>query len=157
MRLFTLAAAGLLVTALASADHDHGKAAPQKKPAGKPATNSCTSCIERRATLDPALFSDTKIYEPDVKPAYEVARKYPALLDRLHCFCECQESPNFKHKTLLTCFTDSHAAGCGICIKEALLAAQLKEKGVSDPEIETLVEQMFKTDGHRDTHDHGRS
>jgi hypothetical protein len=157
-RLFAIGA-GLFALALgAAADHDHGKAAPSKKPAGKAAaTNSCKTCIERRPTLDPALFADTKIYEPDVKPAYEIARKYPALVDRLHCFCECQESPNFQHKTLLTCFTDSHAAGCGICIKEALLAAELKEKGVSDAEIESLVEQMFKTDGHRDTHDHGRS
>jgi hypothetical protein len=157
-RLAGIALGLLLMTAMAASAHDHGKAAP-KKPTGNAgsAQNSCKTCIERRATLDPAQFADTRIYEPEVKPAYEIARKYPALLDRLHCFCECQESPTFKHKTLLTCFTDSHAAGCGICIKEALLAAELKEKGVSDAEIESLVEQMFKTDGHRDTHDHGRS
>ena len=35
------------------------------------------------------------------------------------------------------------------------MAAELKEKGASDPEIESLVERLFKTDGHRDTHDHG--
>lgn len=157
MRLLSIAAGLLVASAAAAATHDHAKAAPQKKPAGKAPQNSCTTCVERRATLDPALFANTKTYEPDVKPAYEIARKYPALLDRLHCFCECQESPMFQHKTLLTCFTDAHAAGCGICLKEALMAAELKQKGLSDAEIESLVEQLFQTDGHRDTHDHGRS
>ena len=76
----------------------------------------------------------------------------PATIDRLHCFCECAESPQFHHKTLLTCFTDNHAAGCGICMKEALLAADLKQKGASDDEIIQMVDSMFRTDGHPPTH-----
>ena len=59
-----------------------------------------------------------------------------------------------RHKTLLTCFTSDHAAGCGICIREARLAAELKEKGVPDDQIENTVETVFKTDGHRPTHGH---
>jgi hypothetical protein len=128
------------------------KAPPKASNApAKQALNACTSCKERRATLDPKRFKD---FEPEVAKSYEVARKYPATLDRLHCFCECQESPKFQHKTLLTCFTDEHAAGCGICIKEALIAAELKQRGASDEEIETLVESSFKTDGHAPTHGH---
>jgi hypothetical protein len=57
----------------------------------------------------------------------------------------------FRHRTLLTCFTDNHAAGCGICLSEARLAAQLKEKGVSDAEIKATVESVHKTDGHPKT------
>jgi len=146
-------AALLLVagTALAAA------AAPAKKPTPAPAatpvpSNSCATCVERRATLDPALFGDTRIYEARVRPAYEVARKIPRTLDRLHCFCECAESLQFRHKTLLTCFTDRHAAGCGICMQEALLASELKQKGASDDEVVPLVESMFKTEGHPPTH-----
>ncbi|HEY7545304.1 MAG TPA: PCYCGC motif-containing (lipo)protein, partial [Blastocatellia bacterium] len=75
-----------------------------------------------------------------------------ATIDKLHCFCECAESPRFQHKTLLTCFTDNHAAGCGICMKEALLAGELKEKGAPDTEIVSMVESMFRTDGHPPTH-----
>lgn len=142
--------------ALASSGKNSGTQAAPAKNAKKATQNDCTSCIERGALLDPKLFADTRIYEPDVPRAYEAARKYPATIDRLHCFCECQESPKFKHKTLLTCFTDEHAAGCGICIKEALLAAELKGRGASDEEIETLVEGSFKTDGHAPTHDHNR-
>ncbi|MBC8646082.1 MAG: hypothetical protein H7X85_02890 [Thermoanaerobaculia bacterium] len=141
--------------ALASSGKAGTQAAPAKN-AKRPALNGCTSCIERRPLLDPKLFADTRTYEPEVARAYEAARKYPATLDRLHCFCECQESLKFKHKTLLTCFTDEHAAGCGICIKEALIAAELKGRGASDEEIETLVEGSFKTDGHAPTHDHKR-
>ena len=135
-------------------------AAPSNKPAPKkasapPATkNSCATCAERRLVLDPSLFSDTRRFETEVRPAYEVARKYPQTLDRLHCFCECQESMKFRHKTLLTCFTDAHAAGCGICLREALLAGELKEKGVPDDQIENAVESAFRTDGHRPTHGH---
>jgi len=130
--------------------------AENPKPSGRQALNSCGTCKERRAVLDPGLFADPRIYEPGVRPAYEAARKYPATLDRIHCFCECAESERFHHKNLLTCFTDMHAAGCGICVKEALLAAELKTKGASDAEVERIVESLYKTDGHPPTRDPGR-
>lgn len=136
--------------------HKHQPAAKAAKPAGKQAGNDCKTCKERRAVLDPKLFADASIYVPEAKLAYDAARKYPATLDRIHCFCECQESTKFAHKTLLTCFTDTHGAGCGICIREALQAAQLKERGASDQEVEMVVESLFKTDGHPPTHDLGR-
>src|SRR5262245_63435871 len=119
---------------------------PKAKPTPAP-TNSCTTCKERRPTLDPAKFS--KGYDAEVKKGYEIARKYPALLDRLHCFCECAESPMFQHKTLLTCFVDTHADGCGICLSEARLAADLQEQGLSDDEVKNTVESVHRTDGHR--------
>jgi uncharacterized protein with PCYCGC motif len=120
-------------------------AAPKPKPTPAP-TNSCASCKERRPTLDPARFA--KGFEPGVLEGYEIARKHPATLDRLHCFCECAESPMFQHRTLLTCFVDNHAAGCGICLSEARLAGELKERGVSDDEIRVTVESVHRTDGH---------
>lgn len=120
-------------------------AAPKQKPTAEP-TNSCTGCVERRPTLDPARFGSN--IEPEVRRGYAIARQFAATLDRLHCFCECAESPMFRHKTLLTCFTDMHAAGCGICLSEARLAAQLKERGVSDAEIKNTVESVHRTEGH---------
>jgi hypothetical protein len=125
--------------------------AASKKPTPKPeaSTNSCTTCRERRPTLDPARFA--KGAEPGVKEGYEIARLYPATLDQIHCFCECAESPMFHHTTLLTCFTNTHAAGCGICLSEARLAGQLKEKGLSDAEIKNTVESVHHTDGHPPT------
>jgi hypothetical protein len=149
--LYSVGTAALALTLVAATPAK--KDAPRKAPPAA-ATNSCATCTERGAVLDPKLFADTQRFEPEVQPAYEIARKYPATLDRLHCFCECQESMTHRHKTLLTCFTSNHAAGCGICIREAMLAAELKEKGVPDDQIENTVESVFKTDGHRPTHGH---
>jgi len=120
-------------------------AAPKPKPTAV-ATNSCAACKERRPILPPEKFA--KGYEPAVSQGYAIARRYPETLDRIHCFCECAESPTFRHRTLLTCFTDLHAAGCGICLSEARLAAQLKERGLSDAEIKNTVESVHRTDGH---------
>jgi Protein of unknown function with PCYCGC motif len=121
--------------------------APTPRPTAAP-TNSCASCRERQPTLDPAAFSKA---EPGVQEGYEIARKYPSTLDGIHCFCECAESPMFHHKTLLTCFTNTHASGCGICLGEARLAGQLKDKGLPDAEIKATVESVYKTDGHGPT------
>ena len=130
---------------------DAKKTTPAKAAkAAAPATNSCTACKERRPTLDPQRFA--RGYEPGVREGYEIAGRIPATLDRIHCFCECAESPMFRHKTLLTCFTDLHAAGCGICLSEARLASDLKAKGLSDDEIVNTVESVHKTDGHPATH-----
>jgi hypothetical protein len=121
-------------------------AAPKPKPTSPP-TNACTTCKERRPTLPPEKFSK----EPDIAQGYAIALKYPATLDAIHCFCECAESPMYRHKTLLTCFTDLHAAGCGICLSEARLAGQLKDRGLSDAEIKNTVESVHRTDGHPQT------
>ena len=143
--------AALALAAATSAASPKTKVEPKKAPAA--ATNSCSACMERGVVLDPKLFADSR-FDPEVVPAYEAARKYPATLDRLHCFCECQESMAYRHKTLLTCFTSTHAAGCGVCLREALMAAELKEKGLPDDQIENTVESVFKTDGHKPTQGH---
>lgn len=147
-RTSILLLASLSPIAVASAPAQK-KAAPRPAPTAA-ATNSCTTCRERRPTLDPERFA--KLPEREIQQGYEIARKIPATLDRIHCFCECAESPMFRHKTLLTCFTDTHAAGCGICLSEARLAYDLKAKGLSDDEIVNTVESVHKTDGHPATH-----
>lgn len=58
---------------------------------------------ERRPTLSPALFTGV------VAQAYQVAREIPQVLDQLYCWCKCIE--NSGHKSNLSCFVDSHAAG----------------------------------------------
>jgi len=128
------------------------KSAPAKV-SPKPASPSCPACLEKAAVLDPEQFRQG--YEPDVRLAYAAAKKYPDLIDRIHCFCECKESKREHHKTLLTCFTNLHAAGCGICQHEAIMAAQMKDRGVSDDEIEITVESLHKTEGHPPTFGRG--
>ena len=134
----------LLVSVLAAGD---------RPAAAHPARNACGVCLERSPLLSPERFSSWN--NPDVKNAYEAAAKYPATIDLLHCFCECKESPREGHKTLLTCFTSQHAAGCGICQREAILAAKLKNGGMSDEDVERTVESLHRTDGHPPTKGRG--
>jgi hypothetical protein len=145
---FWCAALLLPLAAIGTSD----KSAPAKV-SQKPASAPCPACLEKGAVLDPDQF--TQGYEPDVRLSYAAAKKYPDLIDRIHCFCECKESKREHHKTLLTCFTNLHAAGCGICQHEAIMAAQMKDRGVSDDEIEITVESLHKTDGHPPTFGRG--
>ncbi|MBI5199541.1 MAG: hypothetical protein HZA09_05960 [Nitrospirae bacterium] len=60
---------------------------------------------ETRETLDPSLFRD-----PMIREAYRVAKEIPWVLDSIYCYCYCKESPVFRHKSLLSCYADDHAA-----------------------------------------------
>lgn len=59
---------------------------------------------ETRATLDPNMFKD-----PQVRDAYRIAKDFPWILDSIYCYCMCEESPTFRHKSLLSCYVDKHA------------------------------------------------
>lgn len=60
---------------------------------------------ETRTTLDPGQFKDAR-----VKEAYRIAKEIPWVLDSIYCYCMCKESPAFRHKSLLSCYVDNHAA-----------------------------------------------
>lgn len=57
---------------------------------------------ETRPTLDPALFVGK------VALAHRVAREIPDTLDQLYCYCGCDKQ--LGHRSLLSCYTDRHAA-----------------------------------------------
>ena len=57
---------------------------------------------ETRPTLDPARFVGKAAL------THQVAREIPDTLDRLYCYCECDK--HMGHKSLLSCYTDGHAA-----------------------------------------------
>ena len=57
---------------------------------------------ETRPTLDPALFVGK------ARLAHQIAREIPDALDQLYCYCECDK--HMGHKSLLSCYTDGHAA-----------------------------------------------
>jgi hypothetical protein len=57
---------------------------------------------EKRPTLSPQQFTGR------VRDAYAVARTIPEVLDKLYCYCRCRE--NFGHKSLLSCYVDTHAS-----------------------------------------------
>ena len=59
---------------------------------------------ETKPVLDPLMF------EGQARLAYTTAKKYPEVLNKVFCYCYCNEPPS-DHKTLLSCFADKHAAG----------------------------------------------
>jgi hypothetical protein len=57
---------------------------------------------ETRVPLSPALFVG------QTARAYKIAHEIPEVLDQLYCYCECDK--HLSHRSLLSCFIDSHAA-----------------------------------------------
>src|SRR5262245_50999914 len=78
-------------------------------------------------TLSPVKFSGK------VRDAYQVAKDIPQTLAQLPCFCHCDRS--IGHKSLHSCYEETHATGCEICLDSALMAGELKQQGMSDTEI----------------------
>ena len=79
------------------------------------------------ATLEPGSFKQTEVRE-----AYRTAKEIPEVLAQQPCYCYCQRKG---HRSLLDCFRTDHAASCTICIREALLAAQMRRQQKSAQEI----------------------
>jgi hypothetical protein len=67
-----------------------------------PTVVTAASRRETRPTLDPARF----VGKPRL--AHQVARDIPDTLDQLYCYCACDKQ--LAHKSLLSCYTDGHAA-----------------------------------------------
>jgi hypothetical protein len=79
----------------AEAPRESGSAPP-------PAPTRAVVRRETRPTLDSARFVGK------AAQAHQVAREIPDVLDQLYCYCECDK--HVGHKSLLSCYTDGHAA-----------------------------------------------
>lgn len=75
------------------------------------------------------------------KPAYAIARSIPAVLDGLHCYCNC--SMTMGHRSLLACFEDQHGAGCEICQLQAETAAEGSARGQSLQDIRAAIDAAY--------------
>jgi len=93
--------------------------------------------IETNPVLPAANFSGR------VAKTYQYAAEIPKVLDSLYCYCKCSENPNFKHKTLLTCYTNEHATKCDICMHEAEMAYDMTKEGKSPKEIRAAVDAFY--------------
>lgn len=94
--------------------------------------------VETRPVLPASNF------EGRAARAYQIAAEIPGIVDKLYCYCMCKENPNFKHKTLLTCYTDNHAAECGICMHEAEVAQEMTKAGKSVADIRAAIDEYYK-------------
>ncbi|MDH5682347.1 MAG: PCYCGC domain-containing protein, partial [Spirochaetota bacterium] len=95
---------------------------------------------ETRPTLSPVKYANNPEYGRAVE-AYTAAKKIPHILDQIFCYCYCQDNPKYKHKSLLTCYTDDHSASCGICQMEAITAYELYKQNTP---IDTIISKINK-------------
>ncbi len=72
---------------------------------------------------------------------YRIAKEIPEVLDSLYCYCHCKRT--IGHKSLLSCFTDQHAAYCDICQEEAIRAYELYKKGEDILSIRKAIDKEF--------------
>jgi Protein of unknown function with PCYCGC motif len=88
-----------------------------------------------RETLDPRGF------QGNVREAYEIAERDPALLAQLHCYCGCDKSDG--HKNLLDCFRDTHGSHCAICTGEAIDAESMATRGMAVEQIRDALRARY--------------
>lgn len=124
-----LVALALIVGAWVYANNSTRSADPQ------PRDGSAYVRRETKVSLSPALFVGK------TETAYRVAEQIPDVIDHLYCYCECDKHSG--HRSLLSCFTDNHAANCDICQDEALDAAALMKQGKSMAEIRSTIDAKY--------------
>ncbi len=113
--------------------------ANQSDPPPKAAAAQSDPAEHLRLTLDPQLF------QGEVRKAYEVARRNPALLAQLHCYCGCDHTEG--HQSLLDCFRDKHGSTCAICVGEAVEADTLATQGMPVEQIRDALRARFAGGG----------
>ena len=111
--------------------HSMAHAAPTEGATPRiPAYQSASQTLE--PTLSPSQFVG------QARQAYQVAKEIPQTLAELPCYCECDKA--FGHKSLHTCFVDTHASQCAVCVDEALLAYRLqKEEKLTPAQVRARI------------------
>jgi Protein of unknown function with PCYCGC motif len=101
-------------------DHGHGHG-EQFDPKRVPAHFEIAPAL---ASLGPTLPAEQ--FKGQTREAYRIVKEIPQTIAQLPCYCHCDRGNG--HKSLYSCYEDDHAAHCGVCINEALLAYQLEKK-----------------------------
>ena len=139
-----LAAAALFVAsptrAQSAAPQPQDSAATQAAPVAKPLPKYHESAPKTGlpATQDPKQFP-----EIETQNLYALAAKEKAVLYQEPCFCHCNREVG--HESLLDCFVDTHAAGCLLCKKEAVLAYDESKQGKTAAQIrQDIIDGKWK-------------
>jgi len=75
--------------------------------------------------LDAEQFSRS-----EVRNGYRIARQIPAVLNKLYCWCGCENRG--EHRSNLQCFEDGMAEDCQVCLGTAEIAYDMTRRGVTD-------------------------
>ncbi|MBR7896196.1 hypothetical protein KDW83_30280 [Burkholderia multivorans] len=91
--------------------------------------------------LNPVQFPDIA-----VRHAYWVATQIPATLNKLYCWCGCENRG--EHRSNLQCFEDKMAVSCPVCQGTAEIAYQMTQAGVRDAaKIQAAVDAKWAPKG----------
>ncbi|MFL9964644.1 PCYCGC motif-containing lipoprotein [Paraburkholderia sediminicola] len=91
--------------------------------------------------LNPNQFADK-----DVRHAYWVATQIPATLNKLYCWCGCENRGI--HRSNLQCFEDQMAVTCAVCQGTAEIAWRMTQAGVQDAgKIQAAVDAKWAPKG----------
>jgi hypothetical protein len=91
--------------------------------------------------LNPGQFADK-----DVRHAYWVATQIPATLNKLYCWCGCENRG--VHRSNLQCFEDQMAVTCAVCQGTAEIAWQMTQAGIRDAgKIQVAVDAKWAANG----------
>jgi len=97
--------------------------------------------VKSAGALAPTLSPNNFI--GPAKDAYVVAQEIPNTLAQLPCYCYCDM--HMGHKSLHSCFEDTHASQCAVCVSEALEAYEMHQNGMSPAQIrERIIAEYSK-------------
>ena len=147
--LIILLAAGSVVAAAC------GQQAPTVKKTDSSHAESKTSTQPGQAQARVPAFQDKRSVSalpPTLQPeqffgptreAYRVVKEIPETIAQLPCYCHCDQS--IGHKSLHSCFQDTHASQCTVCVNEALIAYNLQRNGMTPSQIrERIIAQYSR-------------
>jgi hypothetical protein len=87
--------------------------------------------------LEPILDKDQLWGEntqfPYQRHAYELAAKIPKVIHQQPCYCYCDRAMG--HKSLHSCFSGTHGAQCGTCLKELYYSYTMHKQGKTARQI----------------------
>lgn len=93
---------------------------------------------------------DLASVSPGIAGHFTYAKAHPEAFSQIPCYCGCEEF--LGHRNLYDCFVradgkgwDAHAAGCGVCIGESVIARRLLEEGQDPAAARTAVIEQFGT------------
>ena len=89
------------------------------------------------AKLDPILTKDQlwgdNAQYPYQTHAYELAAKIPDVIYQQPCYCYCDRGMG--HNSLHSCFSGTHGAQCGTCLKELYYTYTMHKQGKTAGQI----------------------
>jgi len=89
------------------------------------------------AKLEPILTKDQlwgdNAQYPYQTHAYELAAKIPDVIYQQPCYCYCDRGMG--HNSLHSCFSGTHGAQCGTCLKELYYAYTMHKQGKTARQI----------------------